>query len=101
MHRVFYLCHFIYLFVFVLVLQLMLLCHQKHGQKLPTLVMMLRVTLAFIKLNIVIRKPEAVSLCLSEIGQLANFSVGHAYYDISVVKISLSNDMHHNYYWCQ
>ena len=55
--------------------------------------MMFRVTPAFI--HIVLTKQEAVSVfiryCYTST-HMAKFSVCHAYYEISVVKVSLSNN---------
>ena len=75
------------------IVQLTLLCCQRHGS-LTTLVMMFRVTPAFI--HIVMTKEEAVSLyffrnCYTST-HIAKFSVCHAYYEISVVKVSFSNN---------
>ena len=73
---------------------LTLLCYQRHGS-LPALVMMYRVTPAFI--HIVLTKQEASPLCSPEIVTHRPIwpilcSVCHAYYETSVAKISLSNN---------
>ena len=56
--------------------------------------MMFKVTPAFI--HIVLTKQEAMALCSLEIvthqHHMAKFSVCHAYYEISVVKVLLSNN---------
>ena len=74
------------------VVQLMLLCYQKHGP-LPTHVMICRVTPAFI--HIVLTKQEAVPPCLAEIvthAPIWPICQCNSYYEISVVKVSLSNN---------
>ena len=74
-------------------MQLTLLCYPRHGS-LPALVIIFRVTQAFI--HIVLKKQEAVSPCVLEIvtpsTHIAKFSVCHAYYEISVAKVSLSTN---------
>ena len=73
-------------------MQLTLLCCQRHGS-LPTLVMMFSVTPAFI--HIVLKTGGGVSVFIRNCytsTNMAKFSVCHAYYEISVVKVSLSNN---------
>ena len=68
------------------------MCCQRRGF-LPTLVVMFRDTLAFI--HTMLTNQEAASLCLSEIVThrlMWPIFQCHAYYEFSVVRISLSNN---------
>ena len=83
-----------------LIVQLTLLCFQRDGS-LPTLVMLFRVTLAFI--HIVLTKQEAVSLCSLEIvihqHIWPNFQCACILWDKCGEGFTLKQ-LHCNYYWC-